>query len=124
MKDFAGCRLNWLSKSANLKSLAQELSLGLDSFIFIDDNPVECAEVQANCPEVLSLQLPENPDAIPQFLDHCWAFDYLRVTSEDRKRAELYQQNKLREQLRAQAPSLEDFLAGLELKVNLEAIAP
>ncbi|HTL18898.1 MAG TPA: HAD-IIIC family phosphatase, partial [Patescibacteria group bacterium] len=124
MKDLAACRLNWSPKSANLKSLAQELNLGLDSFIFLDDNPVECAEVQANCPEVLTLQLPEDPTKIAQFLAHCWVFDHLRVTKEDRDRAELYRQNRLREQLRAEAPTLEDFLAGLELKVNTDPIAP
>ncbi len=52
-------KTNWDYKSVNLKSLAAELNLGLDSFIFIDDNPVECAEVKANCPEVLTLQLPQ-----------------------------------------------------------------
>ena len=58
-------RINWNAKSENLKSLAEELNLGLDSFIFIDDNPVECAEVQANCPEVLTLQLPQKPRRNP-----------------------------------------------------------
>ena len=50
-------RTNWNMKSENLKSLAKELNLGLDSFIFIDDNPVECADIKINCPEVLTLQL-------------------------------------------------------------------
>ncbi|MEB3147732.1 MAG: HAD-IIIC family phosphatase, partial [Sphaerospermopsis sp.] len=52
-------RINWQPKSENLQSLAAELQLGLDSFIFIDDNPIECGEVKANCPQVLTLQLPE-----------------------------------------------------------------
>ncbi len=81
MTHFAGWRLNWSPKSANLKSLAEELKLGLESFIFLDDNPVECAEVQANCPEVLTLQLPDDPGQLPEFLNHCWAFDHLSVTS-------------------------------------------
>ncbi len=51
--------INWRPKSENLKSMAEELRLGLDSFIFVDDNPVECAEVEANCPQVLSLLLPK-----------------------------------------------------------------
>jgi amino acid adenylation domain-containing protein/FkbH-like protein len=124
LSDLAGWRLNWSAKSANLKSLAQELGLGLDSFIFIDDNPVECAEVRANCPEVLTLQLPDDPAQIPQFLNHCWVFDRWRVTSEDKQRAEQYRQNRLREQLRVKAPTLEEFLASLELKILLEPIAP
>ncbi len=55
-------RINWLPKSENIKSLAAELNLGLDSFIFVDDNPVECAEVSTHCPEVLTLQLPIEGD--------------------------------------------------------------
>jgi FkbH-like protein len=124
MTHFAGWRLNWSPKSANLRSLAEELKLGLDSFIFLDDNPVECAEVQANCPEVLTLQLPDDPRQIPDFLNHCWAFDHLSVTAEDSKRAEVYQQNRLRDELRAQTPTLEEFLAGLVLRVSIEPVAP
>ncbi len=82
-------RINWQIKSENLKSLAKELNLGLDSFIFIDDNPVECAEVRANCPQVLTLQIPHEEDAIEQFIAHTWAFDRLKVTSEDKVRTEL-----------------------------------
>jgi amino acid adenylation domain-containing protein/FkbH-like protein len=121
-RHFTACRLNWELKSANLKSLAAELGLGLDSFIFIDDNPLECAEVEANCPGVLVLQLPENPELIPQFLNHCWAFDRLRLTSEDRQRADLYEQNQARERLRVEAPTLEDFLANLQLKVEIQPV--
>ena len=75
-ENFAAMRLNWEPKSGNLKALARELGLGLDSFIFIDDNPVECAEVEANCPQVQVLQLPEDPAQIPTFLAHCWVFDH------------------------------------------------
>src|SRR5207253_9179083 len=103
-------RLNWLSKSENIKSLATQLQLGLDSFILVDDNPVECAEVEANCPEVLTLLLPEDPEMIPRFLEHCWAFDHLKLTTEDRRRAEMYNLNQQREQLLAQSLSLADFL--------------
>jgi amino acid adenylation domain-containing protein/FkbH-like protein len=117
-------RVNWRPKSENLKSIAQELKLGLDSFILIDDNPVECAEVEANCPEVLTLQLPENPALIPQFLDHCWAFDQLKATEEDKGRAEMYRQNKLREQLQAQTMSFADFIAELKLEVQISTASP
>ncbi len=117
-------RINWQPKSENLKSLAEELNLGLDSFIFIDDNPVECAEVQANCPEVLSLQLPQTAGEIEKFIAHTWAFDRLKVTKEDKKRTELYQQNVQRERLRQQALTFEDFLAGLGLEIEIEKMVP
>jgi FkbH-like protein len=121
---FAACRVNWSPKSENLKSIARELNLGLDSFIFVDDNPVECAEVEANCPGVLALQLPEDPEEIPQFLKHCWAFDVLKVTAEDARRGEMYRESRQREELRAQAGSLADFIAGLNLKIQIAPMLP
>jgi len=117
-------RINWAPKSENLKSLANELGLGLDSFIFVDDNPVECADVQANCPQVLTLLLPKEPEGIPQFLDHVWAFDHWRITEEDKKRTTLYKENKERDNLLQQSPSLRDFLAGLELKIEIAEANP
>ena len=70
----------WQPKSENLRALAAELGLGLDSFIFLDDNPLECAEVQAQCPDVLTLPLPTEPSRWPHFLAHVWTFDHLQQT--------------------------------------------
>jgi FkbH-like protein len=117
---FIGARINWKSKSENLKSLARELNVGLDSFIFVDDNPMECAEVEANCPGVVALLLPESAAQIPAFLEHAWIFDHLRVTDEDKKRARLYDENRRREELRAQCVSMAEFLAGLDLHIEIE----
>ena len=116
---FAAVRLNWEAKSSNLKALARELGLSLDSFVFVDDNPVECAEVEANCPEVQVVQLPPDLAQLATFLAHCWVFDRQSVTTEDRRRVELYRQNQQREQLRAASPTLEDFLSSLELKIGI-----
>lgn len=116
-------RINWRPKSENIRSLAQELQLGLDSFIFIDDDPVECAEVRANCPEVLTLQLPKEPENIPRFLEHIWAFDHLEMTEEDKKRTAYYQQDIQREHLRKESLSFEDFLSGLDLEVQISQMA-
>ena len=116
-------RVNWLPKSENIKSLAQELNLGLDSFIFIDDNPVECAEVRAACPDVLVLQLPINDD-IPKFLNHIWAFDHLKVTEEDKQRTLLYKQNVERNRFQQGSLSIGDFLAGLGLDIKITEPTP
>jgi FkbH-like protein/FkbM family methyltransferase len=112
-------RINWSSKSANLRAMARELSLGLESFVFIDDNPIECAEVRHACPSVLTLQLPEHGDAVESFLDHVWAFDRAGVTAEDRKRTLMYRQNAERERFRDETMSLSDFVKGLELRVQI-----
>jgi FkbH-like protein len=112
-------RINWEPKSGNLRALARELNLGLDSFVFIDDNPVECAEVRANCPEVLTLQLPA-ADEVEPFLRHLWVFDRLKVTSEDRQRTEMYRQNVERARFQQQASNFQEFLAGLQVNVRIE----
>src|SRR6185437_8109925 len=116
-------RINWNSKSQNLRELAQDLQLGLDSFVFIDDNPIECAEVKENCPEVLPLLLPEDPAQIPSFLRSVWVFDHWKVTQEDAQRAAMYRQNAEREQVRRQASNLDEFLAGLELRIEIRPLA-
>jgi FkbH-like protein len=117
-------RVNWKRKSENIRSLAEELQVGLDSFIFIDDDPIECAEVQANCPEVLTLQLPGNPEILPKFLRNLWVFDRGSITEEGGKRTALYRESFQREQFRKQAPSFEEFLAGLRLKIQISTLAP
>ncbi len=115
----AGWRINWTPKSENLRALATELNLGPDSFIFLDDNPVECAEVRANCPAALTLQLPLDPATWLKFLDHVWAFDHLRATEEDRTRTQKVQENARRESYRGQVATLKDFIDGLQLQITI-----
>lgn len=117
LEDFVARRVNWQPKSANLASLAEELNLGLDSFIFVDDNETEVAEVQANCPDALALTVPkENAE---RFLNHVWAFDHLKITQEDRERSAMYAQNLERSRLEKQTPSLGDFLTALRLDITI-----
>lgn len=113
-------RINWAPKSLNIQELAATLSLGLDSFIFVDDNAKECAEMRAQCPEVLTLLLPETPGEIQRFLDHVWAFDHWSVTADDRHRATVYEQKLQRERLENSAPSFGAFIASLDLNVKIE----
>jgi FkbH-like protein len=119
---FVAWRVNWNPKSENLRSLAEELNVGTDSLIFVDDNPLECAEVRAHCPEVLTLQLPST--GIASFLRHVWAFDHVRITNEDRHRTEMYRQNVLRQQFQSKSTSFADFLANLDLEILMEEMQP
>ena len=112
-------RINWNSKSENIKSLANGLNIGLDSFIFIDDNPVDCADVRINCPGVLTLQLPRDAESLPQFLNHIWAFDHTASTREDQNRTRMYQEGTKRQQYREQSLSLTDFIDGLRLRIEI-----
>ena len=104
----------------NIAELAEELELGLDTFILVDDNPKECSEMEAHRPEVAGRCAPagagENSGA---FLSHVWAFDHLRVTEEDRHRTSLYAQQVERGRAERQATSLEEFLNSLQLDVRI-----
>jgi len=121
IEDFAAQRINWDTKGANLASLADELDLGLDSVILVDDNPKEVTEAQAGAPQALAIALPERAAEIPEFLRHVWAFDRARVTEEDRRRPELYAQRAERVRAQRNSASIEEFLASLKLEI---AIAP
>lgn len=112
-------RINWNSKSENIKSLANELNLSLGSFIFIDDNPIDCADVRINCPDVLTLQLPRNTESFSSFLNHIWAFDHTGSTEEDQNRTRMYQEGTKRQRYFEKSFSLKDFVKGLQLRVEI-----
>jgi FkbH-like protein len=121
---FAAWRINWNPRSRNLEELAEELNLGIDSFILVDDNPLECSEVMTFQPEVLTVQLPGDPEEIPMFLNHIWAFDRVKVTQEDEKRSRMYVTERKRQEIRESMPSLEEFIKGLELKIHMMPLKP
>jgi HAD superfamily phosphatase (TIGR01681 family) len=89
VEDFLAVRINSQPKSDNLRELSEELGLALESFVFVASNPLACAEVRANCPEVTVLELPSDTLRIPSSLQHFWAFDRWNITQEDRKRFKL-----------------------------------
>lgn len=115
---FVAARIGWGSKAKAVRELAEQLNVGLDSFVFVDDSGLECAEMIRSCPSVLTLRLPEDERDIPMFLSHAWAFDKLIVTEEDRRRTAMYAAETLRRQyMQEEDTSLESFLRGLELRI-------
>ncbi len=121
--DIATHRIDWNPKPIGLAGMAAELSLGLDSFIFLDDNPREVSEVDEQLPQVLSLALPADPDDFAGFLNHVWAFDRMTVTQEDAARADSYAGVQEFGKALHAAHSLEDFYGTLELAVDIRAVA-
>jgi len=112
-------RINWQDKATNLREIADELNLGLDSFVFLDDNPAERDWVRAVLPEVEVPELPEDPAERPTFLRGLASFIRLHVTSGDRERGRSYADQKQRRIVEASAASFEDFLASLEQEVTI-----
>jgi FkbH-like protein len=113
-------RVNWQPKSTNIRSLAAELNLGLDAFVFIDDNPVECAQMRAELPHVVTIQLPAEHE-IPAFLTRLWMFDKLKGTAEDAGRTRMYKENSARRAIESAASDIGEFLAALDLKIDIAA---
>lgn len=113
-------RINWEFKSTNIKSIADELNLGLDSFIFIDDNAVECGEVKAEIPQILAIELPKNIKNRVPYLRNIWAFDHLKKGTEDIQRTQFYQTNRLRHQLKSESISFLEFLKNLKIEIEIK----
>jgi len=124
LRHFAAWRINWESKAENLAALAKELDLGLGSFIFVDDNAKECAEVESSAPEVLAVPLPVAPEETRRFLDHIWAFDHPVVTEEDRNRNTYYAQGRQFGAEMRGTSNLEQFMANLDLSVRIAPLTP
>ncbi|RFC46556.1 MAG: Acyl transferase domain-containing protein [Verrucomicrobia bacterium] len=118
-EDFSGWKVNWNPKSQNLRDLAAELNLGLDSFVFLDDNPAEIAEVRANAPQVQALVLPADLGERSRFLRHLWALDPGETTGEDKLRAEFYATEAERQKVLSRSTSFADFLRGLDLEISI-----
>ena len=118
----AAWKINWDPKPENLQLLSSELSLGLDSFIFIDDDSFECGVMQSMCPEVLTIQLPANSSGIEPLLRNIWDLDLRSATVADHQRTRYYQQEGQREESKRKEPSLHEFLESLQLSVDLRAL--
>ena len=121
---FAAFRSNWKPKSENIASIAAELGIAPGAIAFFDDDPVECAEVRAHCPEVLTLQIPRDSGAAARFLRNLWLFDGGKPTAEGRQRTAYYRQNALRARARRDAPTLRQFLARLDLAIRIVDAQP
>ncbi|MBS0350558.1 MAG: HAD-IIIC family phosphatase [Proteobacteria bacterium] len=121
LENFVSLKINWKEKSSNIYELSRQLNLDLDSFIFIDDNAMECVEVSSRFPQILTLQLPKNPEKMQSVLHHFWPFDHPRITTEDYQRTVFYQQEVNRSKLKEESVSLRDFIEKLQLEIKFES---
>lgn len=123
---FAARRVNWLPKPDNLVSLAEELNLGLDSFIFVDDSDHECAAVRHRLPQVQVVQVPARAVDVPSCLDLISRLEVLSLTDEDRAKTALYAQERQRRDLLQGVSSTGsgagDYLTrlGMRMRVSLD----
>jgi hypothetical protein len=120
--EFAAIKINWNDKAANLRSIAKELNLGLDSLIFLDDSEHERQQLRFGIPEVMVPDLPMDPSELPAFVACLPMLDTFHVTEEDASRSMMYAHERVRVELKDQAASLEDFLQTLRIHIRVEAL--
>ncbi|MEU0742876.1 HAD-IIIC family phosphatase [Streptomyces sp. NPDC006134] len=123
MRDVTAHRIGWQPKAQYLYELSQELGLALNSFVFVDDDAVECASVRAQLPEVAVVELTRDADAAPRQLARETAFDQLTVTDEDRLRADWYGAEPERRALERSVADYEEFLARCAIEVTMEELS-
>jgi FkbH-like protein len=118
---FAVFQANWKDKATNIKAIAAELSLGLDSMVLLDDNPAERALVRELLPQVAVPELPPDPALYARTLSAAGYFESVVFSDEDLKRAEFYLDNARRVTLQKDAGDLESYLASLKTEITLQA---
>jgi len=126
-EDFVGWRINWNDKARNIADLAAELNLGLQSVVFIDDNPVERARVREALPEVLVPEWPVDKLQYPAALAELRCFDAPALSREDADRTRMYAAEQQREAERRDVErrdvgSVDEWLAGLDIRVKAEPL--
>lgn len=121
MEDFACKRINWKDKATNIREIAQELNIGLDSMVFVDDNPTERELIRQQLPMVSVPEWPAQPYELPTFYAQLVKeyFSVYTLTEEDRKKTEQYRQNANRAQLQAQYTDMTDFLRSLDIQLTI-----
>lgn len=121
--DFTATAINWEPKADNIRKLATDLNLGLDSFVFLDDSPHEREAMRQLCPEVLVPELPADPAERPTWLRRLTATWPIRLTAEDGSRAELYAVVDAARSAKANATSLEAYLSSLDQRLVLSFVS-
>jgi len=120
--NFACVRINWNDKVANMKEISDELNIGLDSMVFVDDDPVNIEYVKSNIPEVVSIQMPaDNCHNNSSHLKSIASlFHVLKITDEDKARNKMYLEQKKRTEFKTQVGNLENFLKQLNISVDIK----
>jgi len=117
---FAAYRINWKDKATNLLELAEELNIGIESMIFIDDNSRECELIRQTFPECTVVELPETVYNFPKIIQELNGIENIRLTEEDKKKGEMYQAQIARRNIRKTVSNLEDYLKSLDIEVIFE----
>ena len=119
ISDFVAYKINWNDKAKNILELTNELNIGLQSVVFLDDTPYEREKVKTSLPEVMVPNLPKEPENYSNFLSTLRCFDTPHISKEDKKRVNLYKSEFKRKKLKLKIKSNSQWLKKLELKVSI-----
>ena len=122
--DFAAFRANWEPKHENIKHIAEELSLGLDSFVFVDDNPAERALVAAQLPMVAVPDVGDDVTRYAEMLDAMQYFEPVSISAEDMLRAEQYASRAAATQVQASFANYGEYLDSLNMVAEIDSFNP
>ena len=120
LEHIAVFQANWNDKATNIQAIAQELSLGLDAMVFLDDNPVERGLVRQLLPQVAVPELPDDPAYYARTLAAGGYFEAVTFAPEDLKRAGFYQDNAKRVSLQKQVGGVDAYLASLDMTITFQ----
>jgi len=123
-KNFAAMRISWNDKSQGLREIASELNIGIDSLAFLDDNPFEREQVRGTLPEVMVIDLPQDPFGYAAALRDHPAFERLALSAEDQQRTTFYAEQRERAQAEQKFQSKEDFYRFLEQEAEIATVTP
>ena len=118
--DFACMKINWDDKVSNMQSISEELNIGLDSFVFFDDDPVNREFVKENMPEITIPNLPHDPSQYSEVIQSLHDFSLFQVTDEDTNRRKMYFQQKQRSESQKSSTNLIEFLKTLNLEIDIK----
>jgi FkbH-like protein len=119
LEDFAIFVANWEDKASNLRQIAEQLRLGLDSFVFFDDNPAERDLIRQTLPMVEVPEVPEDPALYVSCLSNAGYFEAITFTRDDAQRSAQYSANRMRESVPTSAQDLQSFLKSLQMKMTV-----
>jgi len=120
MEHIAAFRANWENKATNIRSIADELSLGLDAMVFVDDNPAERGLVRSLLPEVAVPEMPDNPAHYARVVSAAGYFEAVTFSKEDAARAGYYESNSRRSNLKTQAANVDAYLETLKMTITFQ----
>ena len=122
LDDFVATKISWNEKADSIRELAEELSLGLDSFVFVDDNPVECEAMRQSLPEVAVIAAPvDEPWKLVELLSEQSYFDAASVTDDDLNRLSEYKAQAQRAELASSVGNRDEFLASLGIVCTFQS---